>query len=606
MNKVAVAVFITATLLLSACGAQPANLPTVTPILPTSLPTLTVTSTPQPAAEAVPPEAAVPDRPFAMLSTQERSRVASSAPAITIDVTLKYVATIRTSKGEIKVELDPSSAPATVNNFVFLSQNGFYDGLTFHRVEPGFVIQGGDPAGTGAGGPGYNLPPEIKLPHTDGAIAMARQGGPPETTPSSGSQFYITLGAQPGLDNQYTVFGQTTAGMDVVQKIAVGDIIERVDITTAEGTGVTPAPVASQPTPVCSVNPINAVPDDHSRGAADASVIIIEYADMQCPACAQIAPSVNAVFQQISDTVRIIFRHFPLNTIHDKAQITSQALEAASMQGKFWEYHDLLYEKQGEWSGIAVADVNAILKTYAQDLGLDASQFEADLSSDQVVARVNRDTASAELLQLSGTPTMFLNGRPIDPSAFLQENITQLIMEYAVQRKAVLAAAGNAKHSFSSPEQVTEEGASYVLTVKTSKGNIALRLDPKLAPVNVNSTVFLAQKGYYDGVPIDQSVTDLGLVLFGDATLEQNPGYTCGMEMPAAGSFGKGGVVALLNLGQNNLSQLIVTYSATQQLESQFTVIGEVISGLDVAQLLRAAEGTMPADQIISVTVSKQ
>ena len=150
---------------------------------------------------------------------------------MTIDVNKKYTATIKTSKGNIVLDLFAKDAPQHVNNFVFLARDGFFDGLTFHRVEPGFVIQGGDPLGSGVGGPGYNIPPEIKAKHTEGALAMARQGGPAQTTPSSGSQFYITLAAQPGLDGQYTVYGQTTSGMDVVKKIAIGDKIESVTIT---------------------------------------------------------------------------------------------------------------------------------------------------------------------------------------------------------------------------------------------------------------------------------------------------------------------------------------------------------------------------------------
>lgn len=153
-----------------------------------------------------------------------------AAPPMTIDVNKTYVATIKTPKGNIVAELYPKDAPQSVNNFVFLARDGFYNGLTFHRVEPGFVIQGGDPVGNGTGGPGYNIPPEIKAKHTLGALAMARRGGPAQTTPSSGSQFYITLAPQPGLDGQYTVFGQVTQGMDVAQKIAVGDKIESVTI----------------------------------------------------------------------------------------------------------------------------------------------------------------------------------------------------------------------------------------------------------------------------------------------------------------------------------------------------------------------------------------
>ena len=153
-----------------------------------------------------------------------------AAPAMTIDVNKSYIATIKTAKGNIVAEMYPKDAPQHVNNFVFLARDGFFDNLTFHRVVAGFVIQGGDPLGTGVGGPGYNVPPEIKGKHTKGALAMARQGGPAQTTPSSGSQFYITLDAQPGLDGQYTVFGQVTQGMDVVAKIAVGDVIQSVTI----------------------------------------------------------------------------------------------------------------------------------------------------------------------------------------------------------------------------------------------------------------------------------------------------------------------------------------------------------------------------------------
>ncbi len=166
----------------------------------------------------------------AKLTPQERNNMYKSAPAMTIDVNKIYVATIKTGKGDIVAELYPKDAPQTVNNFVFLARDGFYNNLTFHRVVANFVIQGGDPLGTGTGGPGYNIPPEIKDKHSQGALAMARQGGPAQTTPSSGSQFYITLESQPGLDGQYTVFGQVTQGMDVVQKIAVGDVIQTVTI----------------------------------------------------------------------------------------------------------------------------------------------------------------------------------------------------------------------------------------------------------------------------------------------------------------------------------------------------------------------------------------
>ena len=162
----------------------------------------------------------------------DRNNMYSAMPEMQIDPGKTYVATISTGKGDIVVQLDASAAPLTVNNFVFLSEQGFYDGLTFHRVEPGFVIQGGDPTGTGTGGPGYTVPAEIQLPHVEGAIAMARRGDEVNPTrASSGSQFYITLAPTPFLDEGYTAFGQVIEGMDVVQSIAIGDVIEKITIT---------------------------------------------------------------------------------------------------------------------------------------------------------------------------------------------------------------------------------------------------------------------------------------------------------------------------------------------------------------------------------------
>jgi cyclophilin family peptidyl-prolyl cis-trans isomerase len=156
----------------------------------------------------------------------------SAPPEMQIDPGKTYVATISTDKGDIVVHLDAGAAPQTVNNFVFLSREGFYDGLTFHRVEPGFVIQGGDPLGSGRGGPGYTVPAEIKLPHVEGAIAMARLGDAANPTrASSGSQFYITLAPTPFLDGGYTAFGRVTGGMDVAKSIAVGDFIDTVAIS---------------------------------------------------------------------------------------------------------------------------------------------------------------------------------------------------------------------------------------------------------------------------------------------------------------------------------------------------------------------------------------
>jgi peptidyl-prolyl cis-trans isomerase B (cyclophilin B) len=152
-------------------------------------------------------------------------------PAMQIDTAKSYRCTIETDKGNIEIELYADAAPNTVNNFVFLANEGFYNGVTFHRVIGDFMIQGGDPTGSGAGGPGYRFADEFDgNPHTHqaGSLSMANAG--PNT---NGSQFFICHGPQPHLNGRHTVFGQVTSGQDVVDAIAQGDAMVKVTITAS-------------------------------------------------------------------------------------------------------------------------------------------------------------------------------------------------------------------------------------------------------------------------------------------------------------------------------------------------------------------------------------
>lgn len=154
----------------------------------------------------------------------------STPPTMRIDPEKDCRALMKTDRGNIELELYPQHAPQTVNNFVFLIEEGFYDGVTFHRVIGDFMIQGGDPTGTGSGGPGYQFRDEIKgnpLRHETGVISMANAG--PNT---NGSQFFITHSPQPHLDGHHTVFGKVTAGQDVVDAIRQGDRIVSVEVMT--------------------------------------------------------------------------------------------------------------------------------------------------------------------------------------------------------------------------------------------------------------------------------------------------------------------------------------------------------------------------------------
>ncbi|HXA29526.1 MAG TPA: peptidylprolyl isomerase [Candidatus Angelobacter sp.] len=151
-----------------------------------------------------------------------------SKPEQVIDASHKYEATIATDKGDIVISLDPQRAPKSVNNFVFLAREGFYDGLTFHRVVDDFVIQGGCPEGSGRGGPGYRFEDEpVQGEYVPGAVAMANAG--PNT---NGSQFFIcTVDDRQKLAKAYNLFGQVVKGMDVVEQIRAGDLMKTVTIT---------------------------------------------------------------------------------------------------------------------------------------------------------------------------------------------------------------------------------------------------------------------------------------------------------------------------------------------------------------------------------------
>ena len=154
-----------------------------------------------------------------------------SAPAMSIDTAKKYTAVIDTNRGKITVDLFPKEAPNTVNNFVFLARDKFYDGVKFHRVIPDFMVQTGDPEGTGRGGPGYKFGDEVgpgKPKHKAGSLSMANAG--PGT---NGSQFFITHIATDWLDGKHTVFGQVRgkADQDVVNAIKQGDVMNTVTVT---------------------------------------------------------------------------------------------------------------------------------------------------------------------------------------------------------------------------------------------------------------------------------------------------------------------------------------------------------------------------------------
>ncbi|MEK7637792.1 MAG: DsbA family protein [Patescibacteria group bacterium] len=147
---------------------------------------------------------------------------------------------------------------------------------------------------------------------------------------------------------------------------------------------------------------------DHVQGPRTAKAAVIEYSDFQCPACGAYYPIMNDLEQKYGDKLALVYRHYPLTQLHQYAELAAQSAEAANLQGKFWEMHDLLFERQDSWSKASNAKQTMI--DYANELKLDVAKFTSDLDSTAVKDRVNRDVLSGNAVGISGTPTFFLNG----------------------------------------------------------------------------------------------------------------------------------------------------------------------------------------------------
>lgn len=154
--------------------------------------------------------------------------------------------------------------------------------------------------------------------------------------------------------------------------------------------------------------------DEWVKGNADSAVTIVEYSDFQCPACAAREPLVQTIMQEFGDHVRFVYRHFPLRSIHPNAQLSAQAAEAAGQQGQFWEMHNAIFANQSSWENLDNAQAKLTFQIYAQQLGLDAEQFNQALESDAVKQAIDDDVSAAISAGVNSTPTFFLNGEKIN------------------------------------------------------------------------------------------------------------------------------------------------------------------------------------------------
>lgn len=162
-------------------------------------------------------------------------------------------------------------------------------------------------------------------------------------------------------------------------------------------------------------------PTKHIKGNLESEIVLIEYSDFQCPACKNTAPQLSQLIEQFGDQFQLEYRHFPLRSIHPNAQIAAQAAEAAGMQGKFWEMHDILFENQSEWG--QSFNPTRLFRKYAEEIGINPDRLEYDLESDLIEQIVDTHYGEAEVMQLPGTPSFVFDGEIINLQDFISEYI---------------------------------------------------------------------------------------------------------------------------------------------------------------------------------------
>ncbi len=378
---------------------------------------------------------------------------------------------------------------------------------------------------------------------------------------------------------------------------------------TLPALGAYPAPTnscldARGPTPVSNeVSLFPAVsPTDHVRGQPEAAVTVIMYSDFQCPDCGKIAAALEAVRLKSPAELRIVYRAYPQVNNFDKALLTLQASEAAHLQGKFWEMHDLLFAKQSEWSGLNAEAFKPWLATQVTALGLDTARFEADLNGDAVKEAVNAAIQSSNQYGRVPLPLLLINGELVK-NAYILVNLESLIHLYALP----------ARQFSTCPPYTLDTTKTYFASLKTSRGELEIRLFADQAPNTVNNFIFLAQNGWYDNVPFHQVVPG-ALAQTGDPTGTGmgNPGYFIPDEISPNLKFDRAGMVAMFNVGPNtNGSQFFISLGPLPDLNQRYTIFGEVIGGLELLSSLAEHNPAIPGsasspEMLLTVTIEEK
>lgn len=340
---------------------------------------------------------------------------------------------------------------------------------------------------------------------------------------------------------------------------------------------------------------------DHVRGAESPIVTITEYSDYQDVRSGELAHIIDRLLEEHPDELRVISRVFPLISVHDKAALAAQAAEAAHEQNKFWEMHQLLYAQQTNWMTLSAADFEQWVTAQASALDMDVEQFKTDLKREDIVAHAQQAWEGGQKIGLPGTPLILVNGQiyggPRDYNSL--KDIIQLI------------ALG--KRQFTScPALTVQPDKEYIATLHTEKGDVVIQLFAEKAPITVNSFLFLVRNGWYDNITFHRVIPGL-YAQTGDpsGTGRGNPGYYVITEMDPSLTFDKPGMVAMVNSGPDTSgSQFFITYAPVAEYNGQYTIFGQVLSGLEVLQQLTPRDAQPgsdlpPGDELINITIEE-
>ena len=343
-------------------------------------------------------------------------------------------------------------------------------------------------------------------------------------------------------------------------------------------------------------------PADHIRGPESAPVTIVAYEDLQTELSGQLSNVIKQLSDENPNEIRYVSRIFPLSGAKDKTVLATLAVEAANKQNMFWELHDLLFTQQESWINLTVEDFEQWVTTQASALGMDVEQFQADLKSEAVFNLIKDYFDEGQDAGVFGVPLVIINGEIyLGPQDYTSLNdIVQLII------------LGN-RHFTECPPMLVQRTKQYIATLHTEKGDVVIQLLPDKAPFTVNSFVFLAQNGWYDDITFHRVIPDL-YAQTGDpsGTGKGTPGFYVVTEITSDLTFDKPGMVAMVNSGPDSSgSQFFITYDAAPQFDGQYTIFGQVLSGMDVLESLTPRDAqigveTPPGDKLLSVTIEEK